>query len=174
MEADIDITRDGHFGIGASYAYAHDPQINIFGVQAEYAIFRPRDGLGVGANLDAGIAVTRTTIQPPTYYMSPGAIYTPPPSYLSGRSGSFGAEVYLHNPISDYRVEPFVQFARTFASISTDNSSSITALNSLALGSDIILGSTGSNFVVLTFGFITQQHTQNAMAFNLSFVHGIK
>ena len=174
MEADIDITRDGHFGIGASYAHAHDPQINIFGVQAEYALLRPKNELGVGTNLQAAIAITRTTIQYPTEYFSYGGIYSPPPEYLSGRSAGLGAEVYLHNPVTDYRVEPFVQFARTFASVSTDNSSPSTALNSLAVGTDLILGSTGSNFVVLTFGLIVEQHTQNAFALNFSFIHGIK
>jgi len=173
MEGELDFTKDGHLGLGVSYAHAHDPQIDIFGMQAEYAVLRPKDEAGVGANLEAAIAASRTTIQYPTVYLSEGA-YTQPPEYLSGRSAGFGAEVYLHTPITDFRVEPFVQVARTFASASTENPSPTIAVNSLAVGTDVILASPQNNFVVLTFGLLMQQEEQDAFALNMSFVHAIK
>jgi hypothetical protein len=173
MGVDIDYSSDGHFGIGALYGYSYNPRINTLGFQAEYAVLRPKDELGVGANLDAAAAVSRLTIQYPAVYMD-GGLYTYPPYYLSGRSAALGGEVYLHTPITDYRLEPFVQFARTFEGGQSADYSPSSAVNSLAVGSDILLGSPQRTFVVFTIGLLFQQQTQPALGLNLSFVHSIK
>jgi len=173
IEAEIDYNKDDHLGIGAFYGYANNPESNTEGLQAEYAVLRPKDELSVGTNLEAGVALSQLIIQPPTQYFDYGS-YNPPTEYPSGRSASLGVEFYLHNHVTKYRFEPFVQIARTFASVTTSNASQSSALNSLAMGSDIIFSTPRNNFVVFTIGYLFQQHTQPVLAISMSFVNSIK
>ncbi len=176
VSGQINYTHDGRMGLGAFFAYTNSPHIIGVGVQAEYALYRPVNETMVGINLEAGAAHTWTsvpTMQPYSAEVNSGynAMAFQSTTYIYGQSAVVGAEVYLHSPSSDFRVEPFLDLARTFSKITESETSQTSALNSVGLGFDIILGSTMRNFIVATPGVSFEEDSQPSLAINLSFVH---
>lgn len=162
ISGQINFTKDGNIGVGMLYQHSFQPVINGIGIECEYSLYRPVDKIAVGINLLGALALTWTSVSN-NFEKS-----------LRGQSAVLGIESYLHCAVDKFKLEPFIQLSRTFSKIFASELSKSSAINSIVLGIDFITGKTNDNFFVFTPGLLIQEHSKNAVALSLSFIHSVK
>jgi len=168
---------NGKVGVGISYIHleAH-PGGDGFGFQIESAILRPKSEIGVGINLIGSFTATwaHTTYSTPFIDGFHGLRYSVHETTVRSKSFAVGGELYLHTREKNFRVEPFLQIARIFSTVTATNLSESYSGNSIGFGTDLITKVSETNLIVIIPGIVFQGHALPSLMGTISFCHTIK
>lgn len=160
---EIVYTNDGRVGIGGLFASGGSPNSDAAGVEFLGSILSPENGELLGLEVLASFAYTWMSISGPY----PGSL-----TQFTGNTIVVGAEAYgtIGSDSASSRVQPFIQVARSFATLSSGGMSAKDDFNTVGVGCNILAPVSRSADFAITPGVIFHENrTDFGISVSLAF-----